>query len=96
MFGGSYELVYLRFFPFESNLVILGMLGSPFAALGLAGMTGQYGLPGLGLPGLGFPYAAAGVGALQQAGVRMGGMGGPAGSGCVLLIREAVNIKIVR
>jgi len=63
-----------------------GMLGSPFAALGLAGAMGQYGLPGLGLPGLGFPYAATGA-LPQQAGLRMGGMGGgPGGAGCVLLI----------
>ena len=49
------------------NFDLLGMLGSPFAALGLAGAMGQYGLPGLGLPGLGFPYAATGA-LPQQAG----------------------------
>jgi len=77
----------------------LGMLGSPFAAMGLAGLTGlnQFtaatAIPGtLALPGMatGFPYQAAAAAALAaagvQPGVRMPGHTGPPGAGTVLLV----------
>lgn len=75
----------------------LGMLGSPFAAMGLAGLAGHFGglptaasLAALGFPGGGHmgmsSQAAAALAAVahHQAAVRGGGAGG--GLGCVLLV----------
>jgi len=64
---------------------LAGMLGSPFAAMGLAGLGGAQfgGLQALGLPGMGYPFP--GHQALAQAGVRLPGMSG-GNSGCVLLV----------
>ena len=78
--------------------LVLGMLGSPFAAMGLAGLTGlnQFAaataIPGtLALPGMaaGFPYQAAAAAALAagaQQGVRLPGLTGPPGANTVLLV----------
>jgi len=65
------------------SLAGTGMLGSPFAAMGINSLA-QFGLPGLGLPGMGYPYP--GAQALAHAGVRVPGLGGAGGSGCVLLV----------
>jgi len=65
-----------------------GMLGSPFAAMGLANLAhqfGQGGLPAAGLAGIaGYP-GLSGSPALTQSGLRFGGSAG-SGAGCVLLV----------
>ena len=81
--------------------MFLGMLGSPFAAMGLAGLAGHFGgLPtAASLAALGFPgghhlggvtghQAAAALAAVahHQAAVRGGGAPGGGGLGCVLLV----------
>lgn len=70
----------------------LGMLGSPFAAMGLAGLTAAQfsaaaAIPGLAIPGVttGYPFAAAAALASTQPGVRVPGIT-PPGAGSVLLV----------
>jgi len=66
-----------------------GMLGSPFAAMGLANLAQQFGtggIPAAGLAGIGgYPGLSGSPAALQQSGMRFAGSTGT-GAGCVLLV----------
>lgn len=75
-----------------------GMLGSPFAAMGLAGLTGHFGGLPTSLASLGFPGGLGGVSSQQaaaalaavahhhQAAAAVRGGAGGGGLGCVLLV----------
>jgi len=66
-----------------------GMLGSPFAAMGLANLAQQFGtggIPAAGLAGIGgYPGLSGSPAALQQSGMRFAGSTAT-GAGCVLLV----------
>ena len=98
MYGNQSDLAAIFVLIYKFSFYFVGMLGSPFAAMGLAGLTGHFGGLPTSLASLGFPGGLGGVSSQQaaaalaavahhhQAAAAVRGGAGSGGLGCVLLV----------